>query len=244
MKSLIIMPTFNERENLEDIVAAIHREVPDFHLLVIDDGSPDGTGEIADGLAARDDRIAVLHRQGKLGLGTAYITGFKWALERDYEAVFEMDADFSHNPKYLPVMLEALEGGRDMVVGSRYVKGGGTENWTFGRKLISRGGSFYARLVLGMKVRDLTAGFVAYRRATLEAIDLDAVTASGYGFQIELKYRVHRAGLKIGEIPIIFPDRVKGTSKMSGGIVFEALTLVWKLRFRTRARSPSPSPTG
>ena len=231
MKALIIMPTFNEKENLELITAAIHGVLPDVDILVIDDGSPDGTGEIADGLAKADDRIHVLHREGKLGLGTAYITGFKWALKRDYEAIWEMDADFSHNPKYLPVMLEALECA-DMVVGSRYIKGGGTENWGHSRKLISKGGGLYARTVLGMKVRDLTAGFVLYRRATLEAIDLDAVGAAGYGFQIELKYRVHRSGRTIVEIPIVFPDRVRGESKMSGGIFLEAFVLVWKLRFR------------
>jgi len=232
-KVLIIMPTFNEAENLELIVAAVHEAVPFVNMLIIDDGSPDGTGDIADKLAADDERISVLHRTGKLGLGSAYITGFKWALERDYERVFEMDADFSHDPKYLRPMLDALET-HDMVVGSRYVAGGGTENWGLGRKLISRGGGMYSRMVLGMKVRDLTAGFVAYRRETLEAIDLDAVSAAGYGFQIELKYRVHCAGLSITEIPIIFPDRVRGESKMSGGIFVEALGLVWKIRFKVK----------
>ncbi|MCA9565308.1 MAG: polyprenol monophosphomannose synthase [Myxococcales bacterium] len=233
MKTLIIMPTYNEKENLELILEAIHEEVPDVHLLIVDDGSPDGTGDIADGLAEKDERIHVLHRTGKLGLGSAYITGFKWALERDYDLVFEMDADFSHNPKYLPIMIDALHT-HDMVVGSRYIEGGGTENWGVGRKIISKGGGTYARTVLGMKVRDLTAGFVAYRRETLEAIDLDAVSAAGYGFQIELKYRVHCAGLSIKEIPIVFPDRVRGESKMSGNIFFEALVLVWKLRFKVK----------
>lgn len=234
MKALIIMPTYNEKENLELIVAAIHEKQPEAHLLVIDDGSPDGTGDIADRLAAADDRISVLHRTGKLGLGSAYITGFKWALARDYDRIFEMDADFSHDPKYLAPMLAALER-HDMVVGSRYVEGGGTENWSLVRKIVSRGGGLYSRAVLGMKVRDLTAGFVAYRRETLERIDLDAVSAAGYGFQIELKYRVHLAGLSIAEIPIIFPDRVRGTSKMSGGIFVEALGLVWKLRFTVKS---------
>jgi dolichol-phosphate mannosyltransferase len=233
MKALIIMPTYNEKENLELIVAAIHEKQPEAHLLVIDDGSPDGTGDIADRLAASDDRISVLHRTGKLGLGSAYITGFKWALERGYDRIFEMDADFSHDPKYLEPMLDALER-HDMVVGSRYVEGGGTQNWSLVRKIVSRGGGLYSRAVLGMKVRDLTAGFVAYRRETLERIDLDAVSAAGYGFQIELKYRVHLAGLSIAEIPIIFPDRVRGTSKMSGGIFVEALGLVWKLRFTVK----------
>ncbi|MBN1944681.1 MAG: polyprenol monophosphomannose synthase [Bradymonadales bacterium] len=231
MSTLIIMPTYNEKENLEAIIEAIHQVADDLHILVIDDGSPDGTGEIADRLAASEPRIFALHRSGKLGLGTAYITGFKWALERDYDQIFEMDADFSHNPSYLPAMRQALER-YDMVVGSRYVPGGGTENWSWFRKLISRGGGFYSRLILGMKTRDLTAGFVAYRRATLQAIDLDAVSATGYGFQIEMKYRVHRQGLSIGEVPIFFEDRKRGTSKMSGAIFFEALLHVWKLRFK------------
>jgi len=233
MKPLIIMPTFNELENLELIIAAVQEVMPDVHFLIIDDGAPDGTGELADKLAAADDRLNVMHRKGKLGLGTAYLAGFKWALERDYEAIWEMDADFSHKPEYLPVMLEALQSA-DMVVGSRYVSGGGTENWGLIRKLVSRGGGIYARTVLGMKVRDLTAGFVVYRRSTLEAIDLDAVGAAGYSFQIELKYRVHKAGLKIAEVPIVFPDRVRGESKMSGGIFLEALLLTWKLRFRVK----------
>lgn len=233
MKPLIIMPTFNEIENLELIIEAVQKVMPTVHFLIIDDGSPDGTGELADTLAAADDRLNVMHRQGKLGLGTAYLAGFKWALERDYDAVWEMDADFSHKPEYLPVMLEALESA-DMVVGSRYVAGGGTQNWGLLRKFVSRGGGIYARTVLGMKVRDLTAGFVVYRRSTLEAIDLDAVGAAGYSFQIELKYRVHKAGLKIAEVPIVFPDRVRGESKMSGGIFLEALLLTWKLRFRVK----------
>jgi dolichol-phosphate mannosyltransferase len=230
MRTLIIIPTYNERENLEAISTAIHEVVPDVHLLVIDDGSPDGTGEIAERLSEADERVHVLHRTGKLGLGTAYLTGFHWALERDYEAVFEMDADFSHQPRYLVPMREALET-HDMVVGSRYVRGGGTESWSVARKLVSRGGGLYARTVLGMKVRDLTAGFVGYRAATLRTLDLEAISATGYGFQIEMKYRVHRAGLSIAEVPIVFPDRVAGESKMSGGIFLEALLLVWKLRF-------------
>lgn len=229
MKTLIIMPTFNEAENLPLILDSIHQVVPEVHILVVDDGSPDGTGDLADQRAADDERISVLHRQGKLGLGSAYIAGFKWGLERDYDLIGEMDADFSHDPKYLPTMIAALDDA-DMAIGSRYVKGGGTENWGLARRFISRGGGTYARTVLGMKVRDLTAGFVMYRRATLEAIDLDAVGAAGYGFQIELKYRVHRQGLRIVEFPIVFPDRIRGESKMSGGIFMEAIVLVWKLR--------------
>lgn len=227
------MPTYNEKENIEEIAKAIFEEASDVHLLIIDDGSPDGTGDIADRMATQDDRIAVLHREGKLGLGTAYLAGFGYALERDYEQIFEMDADFSHKPSYLPAMREALQTA-DMVVGSRYVAGGGTENWSFSRRFISRGGGIYARSVLGMKVQDLTAGFVGYRRKTLQKVDLSSVGAAGYGFQIEMKYRVHLGKMTITEIPIVFADRAKGTSKMSGGILFEALFLVWKLRFKVR----------
>lgn len=232
-KTLIVIPTFNERENLERIIAAIHEVVPHVHILVVDDGSPDGTGEIADGLAAADERIHVKHRTGKLGLGTAYIAGFKWALERDYERVMEMDADFSHDPKYLPTMLDEAER-HDMVVGSRYVPGGGTQNWGLWRRFLSRGGGLYSRTILGVKVQDLTAGFICYRRETLERLDLDDVTSTGYVFQIELKYRVHRLGMSIKETPIVFPDRVAGESKMSGDIAREAITQVWKLKWRLR----------
>ncbi len=231
--TLIIVPTFNEKENLENIVRAIHEAVPHVHVLVVDDGSPDGTGEIADTMSEADDRIHVIHRSGKLGLGTAYIAGFKWALVRDYARVMEMDADFSHDPKYLPAMIAAADD-HDMVVGSRYVAGGGTENWGLLRRLISRGGGIYSRMVLGIPVQDLTAGFICYRRETLEKLDLDDVSSTGYVFQIELKYRVHLLGLSITEVPIVFPDRVAGTSKMSPDIAREAVTQVWKLRWRLR----------
>lgn len=230
-RTLIIIPTYNERENLENILAAIHDVVPHVHVLIVDDGSPDGTGDIADRLRRGDERIHVLHREGKLGLGTAYIAGFKYALERDYERIFEMDADFSHDPKYLPQMLAACET-HDLAIGSRYVTGGGTENWGLARRFISRGGGLYARTILGVSIRDLTAGFMCYRRETLEAIDLDAVSSTGYVFQIELKYRVHKLGRSIVEIPIVFPDRVAGVSKMSGDIAREAITQVWKLKMR------------
>lgn len=229
--TVIIVPTYNEKENLENIIEAIHNVVPHVHILVVDDGSPDGTGDIADRLSAADDRIHVKHRTGKLGLGTAYIAGFRWALERDYERIFEMDADFSHDPKYLPAMLAATET-HDLAVGSRYVKGGGTQNWGLGRRILSRGGGIYARTILGVAIQDLTAGFICYRRETLQALDLDGVTSTGYVFQIELKYRVHLLGLSIKEVPIVFPDRVAGESKMSPDIAREALTQVWKLRWR------------
>src|SRR6516165_7152158 len=186
---LVIVPTYNERDNLPQIVAAVHQQLPIADLLIVDDASPDGTGEIADDIARRDTKVTVLHRAGKLGLGTAYIAGFRHALAHDYDFVFEMDCDFSHDPKYLPLMLDAAQNGADLVLGSRYVDGGGTVNWGPFRKLISRGGSFYARTILGVSVRDLTGGFKCFRRRVLESIDLDGVSAQGYGFQIELTYR-------------------------------------------------------
>lgn len=229
-KTLIIVPTYNERENLPELVRQIFGEVPHAHILVVDDNSPDGTGALADSLAAADARVHVMHRAGKLGLGTAYIGGFKWALERDYERVFEMDADFSHQPKYLPTFLERAEEA-DLVLGCRYMKGGGTEDWTFMRRMISKGGNLYARVVMGLRFKDLTGGFKCFRREVLETLDLDAVKSKGYAFQIELTYRAHLAGFKIAEVPIIFPDRKLGQSKMSGRIVREAMLNVVKLRF-------------
>lgn len=231
MSALICMPTYNEKDNIRRITAAIHEVVPDVHILVIDDGSPDGTGDIADELAGADERIHVLHRTEKAGLGPAYIAGFQWAMEHEYELVFEMDADFSHQPKYLPKMLETLET-HDVVIGSRYVKGGGTENWGLIRRLISRGGGIYARTILGVGIQDLTAGFIGWRAEVLEAIDLGTVEASGYVFQIEMKYRAHQLGYRIREIPITFPDREVGESKMSPGIAMEAVTRVWKIKLK------------
>lgn len=230
MQTLIIIPTYNERENLPLIVEAIFELQPEVHLLIVDDGSPDGTGDLADGLAAQDSRVHVMHRQGKMGLGTAYIAGFKWALERDYAFIFEMDADFSHQPKYLADFLAAAQEA-DLVLGARYVKGGGTEGWTKSREFISRGGNLYARMILWLPFHDLTGGFKCFRREVLETIDLDAVKSAGYAFQIELTYRAVKAGFKIAEVPIIFPDRTRGESKMSGAIVREAMLNVLKLRF-------------
>lgn len=228
---LIIMPTYNERENLTKIVSAVLAEVPFVHMLVVDDGSPDGTGAIADELAENDARVHVLHRTEKNGLGPAYVAGFEWAFERDYDRLIEMDADFSHPPEYLPKMLErSLDA--DVVIGSRYVPGGRTENWGVVRKIISRGGGLYARTILGMKVQDLTAGFVCWRPEVLQSLGLSALYANGYAFQIELKYQAHKRGYRIAEIPIHFPDRVAGTSKMSPRIALEALLTVWKLRFK------------
>jgi dolichol-phosphate mannosyltransferase len=234
-RALIVVPTYNERDNVDEVVARFLAEVPAANLLFVDDNSPDGTGEVLDGIAARDKRVHVLHRPGKLGLGTAYLDGFRWGLARGYEYLFEMDADFSHDPKYLPGMLALAAGGADVVVGSRYVAGGGTENWGVGRKLISRGGSLYARTILGVKVRDLTAGFICWRRRALEAIALDEIRSNGYSFQIEMKYRALKAGLSIVETPIVFADRRIGQSKMSRAIFVEALLMVWRLRLGVRA---------
>ena len=227
---LVIVPTYNERDNLPEIVRAVHEHLAEADLLVVDDNSPDGTGQVADELAAKDPKIFVLHRAGKQGLGTAYVAGFKWALQRDYTFIFEMDADFSHDPKYLPLLLAKARQGADLVLGSRYVDGGGTVNWGPVRKFISRGGSFYARTILGIGVRDVTGGFKCFRRHLLEALDLDGVSAQGYGFQIEMTFRTIKQGFRVEEVPIVFVDRRVGQSKMSKKIFLEALTLVWKLR--------------
>jgi dolichol-phosphate mannosyltransferase len=228
---LVIVPTYNERDNLSQIIQAVHRELPQAEILVVDDNSPDGTGQLADEISRTDPKVHVLHRPGKQGLGTAYIAGFKWALEHDYQFIFEMDCDFSHDPRYLPELLAAAQGGADLVLGSRYVGGGGTINWGVVRQLISKGGSLYARTVLGVPVRDLTGGFKCFRRRVLEAIDLSSVSAQGYGFQIEMTYRALQRGFRVVEVPIVFVDRRVGQSKMSKKIFLEALSLVWKLRF-------------
>ena len=227
--ALIVVPTYDEAANLPRLIEAIHGVVHHAHVLVVDDGSPDGTGAIADALAERDGRVHVLHREGKQGLGTAYIAGFRWALARSYTRVLEMDADFSHRPEHLPALLETTER-YDMAVGSRYVRGGGTQGWPLRRVALSRCGNLYSRLVLGLPYKDVTGGFRCFRADALRAIDLGAIRSVGYGFQVELLYRVHRAGLRIGETPITFPDRSEGESKMSGDIVQEALIGVWRLR--------------
>jgi len=230
--ALVCLPTYNERDNVEPITAAILAATPEVDVLVIDDSSPDGTGVLADAIAAREPRVKVLHRADKEGLGKAYLAGFAWALARGYPLILEMDADFSHDPRYLPEMLRKARDA-DLVLGSRNVKGGGTVNWGVGRKLLSRGGSFYARTILGIPVRDLTGGFKCFRREVLEAIDLPTVQCSGYAFQIELTYRTIRKGFRVVEVPIVFEDRRVGQSKMSRRIVLEAITKVWSIR-RTR----------
>jgi dolichol-phosphate mannosyltransferase len=227
---LVITPTYNERENLETFVGLLHAAAPEADVLVVDDNSPDGTGDIADALAAKDPRIQVMHRAGKLGLGTAYLQGFRWALARGYDVVFEMDTDLSHDPKYVPDFLRAVDAGGDVIIGSRNIPGGGVEGWGLGRHVLSKGGSLYSRTILGVSVRDLTSGFKAFTRRALEAIDLDAVQSNGYSFQIELTYRALRRGMRVTEVPITFVDRRAGKSKMSRKIFAEAIGMVWKLR--------------
>ncbi len=229
-KALIIIPTYNEIGNIERLIDEIRKHVPDAHILVVDDGSPDGTGDLVEKLKATDGRLDLLRRAGKLGLGTAYIAGFRYALSRDFEYIFEMDGDFSHNPVYLPKFLEAAKD-CDLVLGSRYVEGGGVENWSLLRRIISIGGSLYSRTILGAPYHDLTGGFKCFRKSTLEKMSLDEVHSEGYSFQIEMTYRVHKLGLKITEVPIIFSDRADGTSKMSWFIFFEAILRVWQIRF-------------
>jgi dolichol-phosphate mannosyltransferase len=226
---LVVMPTYNERENLPTIVPLVLAQDSDLHVLVVDDNSPDGTGELADQLAAESQRVQVVHRAGKLGLGTAYIEGFKWALERDYEYVFEMDSDFSHNPEHIPEFLEAARE-YDLVLGSRYLKGVTVVNWPMSRLLLSWFANKYARVVTGLPFSDTTGGFKCYRRKVLEGIDLDAITSEGYSFQIETSFRAWRKGFKVGEIRIVFTDRSEGMSKMSGKIIREAVWKVWWLR--------------
>jgi dolichol-phosphate mannosyltransferase len=245
--NIVVLPTYNERENVRHAVARI-REVADghairLHTLIVDDASPDGTGEIADQLSLEVPDVSVLHRAGKEGLGKAYIAGFRKALEMGAERVFEMDADLSHDASYLPHFLRLIDQGADLVLGSRYVKGGGVENWSLPRKVISRGGCLYAQLILGLPYRDLTGGFKCFRRAVLETVDLDAIDTKGYGFQIEMTYRVHQLGFRVAELPIVFVDRKVGESKMTNDIVLEAMMNVWKLRFSPPARARAGGPS-
>lgn len=227
---LVVTPTYNERDNLPDLVAAVHRAAPEAEILVVDDASPDGTGPLADELAASDPRVHVLHRAGKLGLGTAYVDGFRHAMAEGYDVVFEMDADLSHDPAYIPRFLDAIAQGADVVLGSRNVEGGAVEGWGVGRHVLSKGGSLYARTILGVGVRDLTTGFKAYTRRALEVIDPGSVRSNGYSFQIETTYRALRKGLRVVEVPIVFVDRRVGRSKMSRRIFAEAIVEVWRLR--------------
>ncbi len=237
MKTLIIIPTYNEIDNLRPLVEEIFSYAPETDLLVVDDNSPDGTGELADKIHIENPRVNVLHRPGKQGLGTAYIAGFKYAIEHNYDAAFEMDADFSHDPRYLPDFLKAIENA-DLVIGSRYIPGGDTPNWSFLRRLISGGGNIFARFMLGIPVHDCTAGYRCYRRQVLESIDLDTIQSQGYAFQVELAYRVMKQGFKIVETPIVFMDRRVGKSKMSRKIVIEGFTYVLEARFSKQSGRP------
>jgi dolichol-phosphate mannosyltransferase len=230
-RTIICIPTYNEREVLPSIVDAVRSAVPYATVMVVDDNSPDGTGALADEIAGRDKQVRVLHRKGKEGLGAAYRHAFRVALDEGFDRIVQMDADFSHAPTDVPRLLSALDAGADFAVGSRYVAGGGTENWGLDRRIISKGGGLYARTALGVGVKDLTAGFKAWKASTLRGINLDGVDAKGYGFQIEMTYRALRNGFKVQEVPIKFVDRRVGQSKMSGSIFVEALTLVWRLRF-------------
>ena len=231
-RTLICIPTYNERECVHTIVEGVRQAVPDATVMIVDDNSPDGTGRLADEMAARDPKVRVLHRTTKEGLGGAYLHAFRVALDEGWESIVQMDADFSHDPKDVPRLLSALDEGADLAIGSRYVPGGGTRNWGLGRRAISRGGGIYARFALGVGIQDLTAGFKAWRADTLRSIELAAVNARGYGFQIEMTYRALRAGFHVTEIPILFRERRVGESKMSGRIALEAFWKVPALRAR------------
>lgn len=243
--SIVIIPTYNERENIENIIRAVFALEHGFHILVIEDGSPDGTAEIVRRLQREEfaDRLFMVERRGKLGLGTAYIAGFRWALEHDYEYIFEMDADFSHNPNDLPRLYAACaQEGYDVAIGSRYVNGVNVVNWPMGRILMSYYASKYVRIITGLKINDTTAGFKCYRRRVLETIELDKVRFKGYAFQIEMKFTAKQCGFKIKEVPVIFVNRELGTSKMSGGIFSEAVFGVIRLRLDGWFRHyPKPS---
>lgn len=229
MKTLVIIPTYNERENIEKIVPLAIEKDPSIHVLIVDDNSPDGTGEIADSMSKENDRLFVIHRPNKSGLGTAYITGFKFALQRSYDYIFEMDSDFSHDPKYIPHFLEAIKDA-DLILGSRYISGVNVINWPMSRLLLSYYANVYSRVITGLPVKDATGGFKCYRREVLEAIDLDKVKSNGYSFQIEMSFRAWKKGFRIKEVPIVFEDRRAGQSKMSKKIVREAVWMVWRLR--------------
>lgn len=238
---VVVIPTYNERDNIAKLLPHVLAE-PRFRVLVVDDSSPDGTAEVVEEIACHEPRVSLLVRPGKQGLGTAYLTGFRHALAEDAQYIFEMDADFSHDPQYLPSLLAAAEQTYDLVLGSRYVPGGATTDWGLLRQCISRGGNLYARLILGLLVKDATGGFRCYRRRVLEALDLATVRSNGYAFQIELVYRAQQAGFRVGEVPIVFPDRRVGQSKMSRRIVAEALLNVWRLRFSQPRRAGPPRP--
>ncbi len=229
-RTLVVTPTYNEKDNLEHFVTSVLRVVPEVDVLIVDDNSPDGTGAIADRLAAADPRIRVMHRAGKLGLGTAYVQAFEQGLTEGYELFFEMDADMSHDPLHLPAFFEAFEQGADLVIGSRNIPGGAVIGWGAGRHFVSKGGSLYSRTILGLPIRDLTSGYKGFRASVLRSIDLGTLRSEGYSFQIETTYRAVQRGFRVKEVPITFVDRKNGQSKMSRKIFAEAIVMVWKLR--------------
>ena len=242
MRTLIVIPTYNERENIANLIADVLRFAPQADILVIDDGSPDGTGQLVDEIGATNPQVSALHRPRKMGLGTAYVLGFRYAIEHEYELVFEMDADYSHNPKYLPDFL-ALAQDADLVIGSRYIPGGDTPNWSPLRKFISGGGNIFARTVLGIPVKDCTAGYRCYRTSALRKLNLDAIHAQGYAFQVEMAYNFWKSGFRIRETPIVFEDRRVGKSKMSRAIFIEGFLWVLRARFngdKAVRRPPAP----
>lgn len=232
-RNLVIIPTYNEKENIESIIDAVSTLPVPFDILIVDDNSPDGTGTIVESLIIKKKNLHIIKRTGKLGLGTAYITGFKWAIENSYDIICEMDADFSHNPKDLVRLHETCKNGTDLAIGSRYVSGVNVVDWPLGRVLMSYVASIYVRMVTGLRVKDTTAGFKAYKRVVLETIDLDNIRSKGYAFQIEMKFTAWKYKFRITEVPIVFTDRKLGTSKMSGGIFNEALWGVLKMKIRS-----------
>jgi dolichol-phosphate mannosyltransferase len=237
LKTLTVIPTYNELEALPVVIERLRAAQPEVHVLVVDDNSPDGTGELADRLSREDEKIHVLHRKGKGGLGAAYIAGFTWGMERDYDVLVEMDADCSHQPEQLGRLLEAVERGADLAIGSRYVPGGKTVNWPWHRQFLSRGANFYAQTMLGTDVRDITAGYRAFRRGTLERLDLETIDSVGYCFQIDLGWRAELAGLTITEVPITFVEREVGDSKMDSGVILESMTKVARWGLGARAKT-------
>jgi len=236
MKPLIVIPTYNEIENIPKLLSRLLNIHPDIHVLVVDDNSPDGTGKFVASQEAGNSRIHLLAREKKAGIGPAYIAGFKWGLAREFDAFIEMDADLSHRPRYIPKIISAL-GRYDVVIGSRWMEGGGIGRWPIHRILLSRTANWYARFILGIDIKDLTGGFTGYRRRVLETLDLDSVHSDGYSFQIEMKYKSHRYGFRHVEIPIQFPDRKAGQSKISKRIILEALIIVWLLKFFKRPKT-------
>ncbi|BDU50920.1 polyprenol monophosphomannose synthase [Haliovirga abyssi] len=234
-KALIIIPTYNESQNIEKLLEEIYNQKNDINILIVDDNSPDKTYEIIENLMKDkyNKKLFLLKRAGKLGLGTAYIEGFRWALKNEYDYIFEMDADFSHNPIYIPKFLEEIEN-NDLIIGSRYVNDGGVKNWGIIRKIVSRGGSLYAKIILGLPLNDITGGFKCFKKEVLENMDLDRIKSNGYSFQVELNYITYLKGYKIKEVPIIFEDRTLGKSKMSKKIFLEAILMVWWMRFNRR----------